>query len=69
MMKLIKPAREGLLVRKANGERLEPEGETLPLTAWWYRRETEGDVTITEVTEITPEPVAAKAQKSKSGEK
>ncbi|ELM3734801.1 DUF2635 domain-containing protein [Edwardsiella piscicida] len=69
MMRLIKPAREGVLVRKANGDRLESAGETLPLTTWWYRREAEGDVTITDVTEITPEPVVAKAQKSKSGEK
>ncbi|WP_035606021.1 DUF2635 domain-containing protein [Edwardsiella tarda] len=69
MMKLIKPAREGVLVRKENGERLESKGEALPLTAWWYRREAEGDVTITDVTEIMPEPVVAKAQKSKSGEK
>lgn len=47
MKKHIKPARAGLQVRKADGQRLSPEGEALPVNAYWYRRETEGDVVIT----------------------
>ena len=49
MKKHIKPAREGLLVRKDNGEHLKPEGEALLVTSWWLRREAEGDVVITDV--------------------
>ncbi|HHH0173179.1 TPA: DUF2635 domain-containing protein [Yersinia enterocolitica] len=49
MKKHIKSAREGLLVRKNNGQRLNPEGEELLVNAWWHRREAEGDVVITEV--------------------
>lgn len=33
MNHLIKPAREGLRVRKSNGEHLKPEGENLPMSA------------------------------------
>ncbi|MDA8488566.1 DUF2635 domain-containing protein [Kluyvera sp. Awk 3] len=65
-MMMIKPAREGLLVRKANGVRLKAAGEKLPVSAWWYRREAEGDVTITK---INDKPVTAETQKSKAGEK
>ncbi|MGE0968846.1 DUF2635 domain-containing protein [Klebsiella sp. WOUb02] len=49
MKKHIKPARAGLQVRKADGQRLSPEGETLPVSAWWHRREAEGDVVITDI--------------------
>ncbi|WP_368758427.1 DUF2635 domain-containing protein [Klebsiella oxytoca] len=49
MKKHIKPARAGLLVRKADGLRLSPEGETLIMSAWWHRREAEGDVVITDI--------------------
>lgn len=66
MKQLIKPAREGLLVRKANGERLKPEGETLTANAWWYRRRAEGDVTITDIKTEQAQPVT---QSSKPGEK
>ncbi|HCZ9100921.1 TPA: DUF2635 domain-containing protein [Klebsiella michiganensis] len=51
MKKRIKPAREGLKVRKPDGEHLSPEGETLSVSAWWHRREAEGDVVITDITE------------------
>ena len=57
MKKHIKPARAGLQVRKADGQRLSPEGETLLMSAWWHRREAEGDVVITTIapaTENTP---------------
>lgn len=49
MKKQIKPARAGLQVRKADGQRLNPEGEELPVSAWWLRREAEGDVVITDI--------------------
>lgn len=48
-MKRIKPARDGLYVRRPDGEWLDVQGEVLPLTAYWLRRETEGDVVITDV--------------------
>ena len=46
--KMIKPSRAGLLVRKADGSHLAADGETLPVNAYWLRREKEGDVKITE---------------------
>ncbi|HHF8349347.1 TPA: DUF2635 domain-containing protein [Klebsiella pneumoniae] len=49
MKKHIKPAREGLKVRKPGGEHLSPEGEALLMSAWWHRREAEGDVVITDI--------------------
>ncbi|EMO4453391.1 TPA: DUF2635 domain-containing protein [Klebsiella pneumoniae] len=66
MKKHIKPARAGLQVRKADGQHLNPEGEALPVSAWWLRREAEGDVVITDiqaesVTE-TAEPVTEPAE-------
>ena len=66
MIKLIKPAREGLRVRKSNGVHLKPEGENLSMSAWWHRRQAEGDVTVTD---ISAEPVTAESQKRKAGEK
>lgn len=42
----IKPARPGLRVRKPDGSLLEADGEVLVVTAYWRRRENEGDVTI-----------------------
>ncbi len=60
MKKHIKPARAGLQVRKADGQRLNPEGEELPVSAWWLRREAEGDVVITDIkTESVTEPAEA----------
>ena len=49
MKKHIKPARDGLLVRKNKGEHLKAEGEVLLMSAWWHRREAEGDVVITDI--------------------
>ncbi|CAM4198566.1 DUF2635 domain-containing protein [Pluralibacter gergoviae] len=57
MKKHIKPAREGLNVRKPDGLHLSPAGEPLEVTAFWLRRQTEGDVVITTIqpaTENTP---------------
>ena len=42
----IKPARPGLRVRKADGSLLNTEGEPLVVSAYWRRRESEGDVII-----------------------
>lgn len=52
-MKLIKPARERLNVRRPDGEWLDVQGEVLPLTAYWLRREMQGDVVITDVPKKT----------------
>lgn len=49
MMKKIKPARDGVLVRKADGTHLDADGEALPMTAWWHRREAEGDVIVSDI--------------------
>ncbi|VAC29037.1 DUF2635 domain-containing protein [Enterobacter hormaechei] len=60
MKKQIKPAREGLKVRKPGGEHLNPEGEALPMSAWWHRRAAEGDVVITGIkAESVTEPAEA----------
>lgn len=66
MVKLIKPSREGLKVRKPDGNYLKPDGERLLMKAWWHRRQAEGDVTITDVSK---EPATAAVQKHKAGEK
>ena len=42
----IKPAHPGLRVRKADGSLLNAEGEPLVVSAYWRRRESEGDVII-----------------------
>lgn len=68
-MMMIKPARDGLLVRKANGERLKPEGEHLPMSTWWYRRQAEGSVTATPVNDKDDAPATAESRKPKSEEK
>ncbi|MEW8796935.1 DUF2635 domain-containing protein [Klebsiella michiganensis] len=60
MKKHIKPARDGLQVRKADGQRLNPEGENLPASAWWHRREAEGDVVITDIPAESPQTRAVK---------
>lgn len=49
MMKQIKPAREGLQVRKADGTHLNAAGETVAMSAWWHRREAEGDVIVSDI--------------------
>lgn len=59
MKKLIKPARNELQVRKPDGILLDPAGESLNADAWWYRRQAEGDVHITDL------PVTAATQKKK----
>lgn len=61
MKKQIQPAREGLQVRKADGQHLDPAGEALPISAWWHRREAEGDVVITDIqAEPLTEPAEAR---------
>jgi hypothetical protein len=39
----IRPA-EGVLVRRPDGRRLDPKGETVAKTAYWTRRIADGDV-------------------------
>lgn len=53
MKKHIKPARKGLNVRKPDGEHLSPEGEPLQVTAFWLRREAQGDVVIADIQPAT----------------
>lgn len=36
----------GIDMRKENGQRLAPEGETVVLNGFWKRRELDGDVTL-----------------------
>ena len=60
MKKQIKPAREGLKVRKPGGEHLNPEGEALPLSAWWHHRAAEGDVIIADIPAASPQTRAVK---------
>ncbi|TYE98361.1 hypothetical protein DJ498_29380, partial [Klebsiella pneumoniae] len=44
-----------------DGQRLNPEGEELPVSAWWLRREAEGDVVITDIqAESVTEPAEAR---------
>ncbi|HEM6672555.1 TPA: DUF2635 domain-containing protein [Citrobacter koseri] len=57
--KLIKPARPGLRVRKADGSLLNADGEILAVAAYWRRRESEGDVVIT----APSKPKSGKADK------
>ncbi|WP_242506437.1 DUF2635 domain-containing protein [Serratia proteamaculans] len=47
-MKLIKPSQKTLQVRKPNGSLLAPDGEPLALTAFWLRRQGEGDVIVSD---------------------
>ncbi|WP_262368771.1 DUF2635 domain-containing protein [Klebsiella pneumoniae] len=40
---------------------MNPEGEELPVSAWWLRREAEGDVVITDIqAESVTEPAEAR---------
>ena len=64
MKKHIKPARDWLLVRKNKGEHLKAEGEVLLMSAWWHRREAEGDVVITDVKEPATEVAQALQNKN-----
>ncbi|SHG64720.1 Protein of unknown function [Pantoea sesami] len=55
----IKPARSGLQVRKPDGHVLASEGEKLSVSAYWRRRESEGDVIIV----ASPKSKNAKTEK------
>ncbi|WP_261278660.1 DUF2635 domain-containing protein [Serratia ficaria] len=70
-MKLIKPSQETLQVRKPDGSLLAPKGEALALTAFWLRRQGEGDVTVSDfpVPEIPVADAQAPAVKSTKAEK
>lgn len=69
-MKLITPS-PTLQVRKPDGALLAPDGESLALTAFWLRRQSEGDVTVSDFP-VPETPVAdaqAPAVKSTKAEK
>ncbi|WP_230201854.1 DUF2635 domain-containing protein [Serratia marcescens] len=70
-MKLIKPSQKALQVRKPDGSLLDSEGEPLALTAFWLRRQGEGDVTVSDfpVLEIPVADAQAPAVKSTKAEK
>lgn len=59
-MKLIKPSQKALQVRKPDGSLLDFEGEPLALTAFWLRRQGEGDVTVSDFP--VPETPVAEAE-------
>ena len=53
-----KPTREGLVVRDPRyGDKLPPEGRRVPATSYWYRREKEGSVTISDVDAAPAAPI------------
>ncbi|KEA51795.1 MULTISPECIES: DUF2635 domain-containing protein [Mangrovibacter] len=68
MIKHITPARPDLRVRKQNGDLLAAGGEPLQVNAWWYRREAQGDVIMTEVKKGTASTDSG-TQKRTGGEK
>jgi Protein of unknown function (DUF2635). len=70
-MKLITPSPKTLQVRKPDGALLAPDGESLALTAFWLRRQSEGDVTVSDfpVPETHVADAQAPAVKSTKAEK
>lgn len=52
MTKIFVTPAEGVLVRHENGKRLDPIGETVDRSAYWLRRERDGDVTISAAGEV-----------------
>lgn len=60
----LKPAREGLRVRRPDGRLLPAEGARVAITPYWHRRLAAGDV----VRGRAPAKSAAKAQPKKSEE-
>ncbi|MBC6503371.1 DUF2635 domain-containing protein [Citrobacter freundii] len=62
-MKRIKPVRAGLNVRRPDSELLNNKGEDLPLTAYWIRRQAEGDVVISDIPKDTAAPKAVTTTK------
>lgn len=63
----LKPASEGLLVRKPEGGYLSDKGEEVAMTTYWQRRLKEGDVVDMEAAKKEKEASAA-AQKATAEE-
>lgn len=61
MKKVITP-RAGVQVRKPDGTRLSPDGETLDYNAYWVRRRNDGDVTIADVPGVAADAAPAVAE-------
>ncbi|EEI6239520.1 DUF2635 domain-containing protein [Salmonella enterica subsp. enterica] len=61
MKKVITP-RAGVQVRKPDGKRLSPDGETLNYNAYWVRRCNDGDVTVADVPGVAAEAAPAVAE-------
>ncbi len=64
MEKVFATPKEGVLVRHETGAPLAPAGEIVVLSAFWLRRERDGDVTLAPVTPApaAPAPVKKPAQ-------
>ncbi|MCZ6928680.1 DUF2635 domain-containing protein [Serratia marcescens] len=67
--KILKP-KNGIKVRKQNGEYLSAAGETITLNAYWLRRIAEGDLDVTDVAapkaEVATETEANPTKSSKA---
>ncbi|ECC3295651.1 DUF2635 domain-containing protein [Salmonella enterica subsp. enterica] len=61
MKKVITP-RAGVQVRKPDGKRLSPDGETLDYNAYWVRRRNDGDVTVADVPGVAADAALAVAE-------
>ncbi|EBU8551963.1 hypothetical protein DLC15_05195 [Salmonella enterica subsp. enterica serovar Telelkebir] len=61
MKKVITP-RAGVQVRKPDGKRLSPDGETLDYNAYWVRRRNDGDVTVADVPGVAADAAPAVAE-------
>ncbi|CAD6177781.1 hypothetical protein AOY57_05430 [Escherichia coli] len=61
--KWIRPARDGVLVRRPDGTHLSLQGEALDVGAYWRRREAEGDVVITAIPADTSAPEKTKRKR------
>lgn len=64
MEKIFVTPKPGLLVRHEHGPALNPAGETVERTAYWLRRERDGDVTLAPVPVPEPEPLPAAASRA-----
>lgn len=56
MQKIFATPKPGLRVRKEDGKVLADAGETVDRSAFWLRRETDGDVSLTPVPAAGVEP-------------
>lgn len=60
MEKVFATPKEGVLVRHENGKALAPTGEPVDRSAYWLRRERDGDVELGEIPAIEPEPTPSR---------